>query len=261
MSLRSVIKRVSMLAFYSPMFVLAEDSAPSAVFGYGTYGGMPYFEEDIKGNLSGGITYEVSKMIAEKMHLKSTFVRIPVNRAENYLFEGKMDLLCLYNPQFFSEPNRFYWSIPFDKHVEFFVIHEGDSLTERSELTDKVVGTQLGYHYNQETEMLFAQKKASRFDRENLDTHYRLLALQRIHALIDVEYSFYYRQQTESNPVKRSDLIDQEYDMHCAISKESMVSPDQVNEAIQVLVKQTDFRALLNRYRLSTNEFAASFTQ
>ena len=89
--------------------------------------------------------------------------------------------------------------------------------------------------------MLFAQKRPAVLMVKTWILTTVCLHLQRIHALIDDEYSFYYRQQTESNPVKRSDLIDQEYDMHCAISKESMVSPDQVNEAIQVLVNRRIF--------------------
>ncbi len=225
-------------------------AAGEIVFGYGTYGGMPYFEENEQGRIHKGITFDFSNKIASKMGRESAFFRVPVNRAEEYLRQGKYDAICLYNPQFFERADQFDWSIPFDQHEEYFIIVEQNSLGSRRELENKLIGTQLGYIYNPLTEALFREGKATRVDKESVDVLYRLLTLNRIDTMIDDENSFFYRKLKYREQIKISQLLDHKYDMHCAISKQSAVSVEKMNGAIQELIQEKAFSEILSNYRL-----------
>lgn len=245
-----LIKFVGSLLVVMPAIAVADKPLKETIaIGYGTYGGAPYFSLDEHGEISGGLTFELGHVIAKQLNAYPHFIETPVNRANSLVKDGAVDLLCLYHPDFVDEPDTMLWSEPFYHHIEYFVVSKPHKLTERTELLGKGVGTHLGYTYHPKTMEMFRSGKITRIEQQDSDKLYKMLALGRIHSLIDSELSYRFQTDTIDGAFEKSALIDREYDLSCALSKSSTLKLAKLNVALQRLKDNKELPEIIEKYR------------
>jgi ABC-type amino acid transport substrate-binding protein len=221
--------------------------------GYGTSGGEPYEILNDRGDLVSGINYDLGEKIAGELGKTPLFYQVPVLRADDMLVSGMVDVLCLYNPLFLASPGEHYWSDSFYKQTEVFIVPDQTQINSRDQLSGLSVGTHLGYNYHPETMKLFSDARVSRVDKEDSETLYKLLSLGRLGALIDTRVAFDYRMKKNTQQsqyrLKKSNLIDGEYDLSCVLSQKSLLPLDSLNLALRKLVDTGEIASVFNRYR------------
>lgn len=221
--------------------------------GYGTSGGEPYDILDDRGNLVAGINYDLGGIIAGELGKKPSYIQVPVLRVDNMLGNGSVEVMCLYNPAFLVSPDNYYWSDPFFKQTEVFIVLEQTQLNSRDQLIGLEIGTHLGYNYHPETMRLFSEERVSRIDKEDSQTLYQMLSLGRLGALIDTRVAFNYQmkknKQQSQYVLKQSSLIDGEYDLSCALSQKSKLPIDTLNHVLRKLIDSGEITSVFNRYQ------------
>lgn len=219
------------------------------LFGYSYHGPPFHIGSDLQ--LKGGILKDVALAIAEAVEASPEFVNVPVKRADDLLTSGKVDLLCLYNPHWLAYPERYVWSTPVADYSEYYIAHRENSFHTYSDLSGKVIGTNLGYNYSPTTMRMFHEGTMQRLEMSEMERMYNLLSKRRIDALIDTDLSFYYLQKQGKidHRLTLSDVADATYGLSCAISHESPIAPVALQESIQHLKNQNVFQRILNTYR------------
>ncbi|WP_027706931.1 hypothetical protein [Zooshikella ganghwensis] len=107
----------------------------------------------------------------------------------------------------------------------------------------------LGYHYSQLLTKLFKEGIASRVNKLKTTNLYKLLQMQRVYAIVDNEYSFYYRTQTgDAKGLKLSSLVDKEYSLLCALSKHNISLTNLLLEATHAMIEDGAFVGLTHKY-------------
>lgn len=216
--------------------------------GYVLHG--PPFHIAEKGKLIGGIVYDVSMSIAKKAGLIAMLTELPTKRTDEMLIKGSIQMLCFHNPKWSYTPEKLIWGPEILKRKEFFIIsNQTSDLKSHDELKNKLIGTHLGYHYSQLLTKLFKEGIASRVNKLKTTSLYKLLQMQRVYAIVDNEYSFYYRTQTgDAKGLKLSSLVDKEYSLHCALSKHNISLTNLLLEATHAMIEDGAFVGLTHKY-------------
>ncbi|MBU2710934.1 substrate-binding periplasmic protein [Zooshikella harenae] len=210
----------------------------------------PPFHIEEKGKLIGGVVYDISKSIAKKAGLVPAFSELPTKRTDEMLVKGRIQMLCFHNPKWSYHPDKLLWGPEVIKRKEFFIISNNTSdLKSYDDLKNMLIGTHLGYHYSQLLTKLFDAGIASRVNKQKTSSLYKLLKMQRVHTIIDNEYSFYYQVQAgNAKGLKLSSLIDKEYSLHCVFSKNNITLTNLLLKATQIMIEDGSFIRLLKKY-------------
>jgi polar amino acid transport system substrate-binding protein len=194
-------------------------------------------------------TYSVSsfqtslgKALADQMGRPVQFVGLPRKRLISGLEAGEGDILCGYLPAWIS--GQFDWSRPFIPVSD--LVLASDRVPEPrdiGELKGKRIGTVLGFRYPELEQQLGRDFKRDDGPSNDVSLH-KLLAgrydyLATTRSLVDAYAS---RGQLPRNS---HILVVKEFQTMCAISRHGNVTPDELNAAIDVVVKSGTLSKLL----------------
>ncbi|MGI0115784.1 substrate-binding periplasmic protein [Zooshikella sp. RANM57] len=212
--------------------------------------GLPFDEE--KGDkLIGGLIYDIASLIVSTAKLEPVFHSLPVNRIEDFLASGHIQMLCLYNPNWLTFPEHFTWGPALLRQREFFIIRQQDEdITHYEQLKSFNIGSHLGYIYSDTLMSLFDDGKATRISRRSTAELYKLIQLKRVNVIIDNDYSFFYlKRQGKANGLQLASLIDNIYPLHCALSQKKPKLNKELLSAINIIANQNDVTKVLTHYK------------
>ncbi|MGI0119927.1 substrate-binding periplasmic protein [Zooshikella sp. RANM57] len=200
--------------------------------------------------LIGGIVFEVGTAIAHEAGYIAVFHAIPTNRAEEWLAENKIHMLCLYNRHWLKKPERFIWGPDLTHYQEYFILNKDTpDIKSYEQLQGMTVAARLGYTYSPQLEALFTKEYSVRLNRQDTDSLYRLLTLKRVDTLIDNTWSYYYRQK--NNPdftLRLSSLRDAHYPLTCLCAEQSPEISKTLVQSMNNLLNQGKIQQLMVKY-------------
>lgn len=244
-------KSVCHLIFILSLAPLAGLSEPLRV-GYGRYNAEPY--TIMKGNqIEGGIIVDVMEAVADQLEDATlSYLNIPRKRQALSLALGDIHLIPIGNPKWENDPELYDWSIMLFQTRDVFVV-SGESKFEIDKLEDlfgKRLGTILGYRYP-ELELMFENRTIFRENTKNLNSSFKMLQSNRVHAIINTDILVKY--QLRSNPVTKNLVIANKTlkpdNIKMKISKRSPYTVEQLNAAIIQLKRDGVINRILSKYR------------
>ncbi|MBU2711466.1 substrate-binding periplasmic protein [Zooshikella harenae] len=217
--------------------------------GYTSHG-LP-FDEEKDEKLIGGLIFDIASLIVSTAKLEPVFHSLPVNRVEEFLVSGYIQMLCLYNPSWLISPDHFTWGPPLLRQREFFIIRQQDeNITHYEQLKGFNIGSHLGYIYSDTLMSLFDDGEATRISRLSTLELYKLIKLNRVNVIIDNDYSFFYlKSQGKANGLQLTSLIDNIYPLHCALSKIKPTLNKKLLSAMNIIANQNDVAKVLIHYK------------
>lgn len=192
--------------------------------------------------LVGGIVKELGDLVAKELGRRPRYLSLPSKRAPQGLREGLGDLICYSRPQWIGAD--LHWTPMFIPNAEVIAAHgKAPPLRRLEDLAGQRVGTVLGYHYGTtETRARFL-----RDDAPDMRANLRKLAAGRMrYALTDL-ISLQAAQRGEAS--LRLALVVERFGAGCALSPRSKLPPQQLDAAVQALLKAGEIDRLLARYR------------
>ncbi|MCG8609955.1 MAG: transporter substrate-binding domain-containing protein, partial [Pseudomonadales bacterium] len=188
-----MVKFVVLLALFSLTSHADEevDGAADSIVKVGYVNcGKPYNQYQ-NGQLSGGLVYEVARKITERANFSPAFLELPPLRVTEFLKRGEVQMVCFYNAKWTPEPEAFLWGPPLATYREFFIVRAGDALNDHAQLRGKTIATHQGYFYSDQLMTFFKSGVARRVEHTDTAHLYQLLALNRVDAIVDNEFSFH----------------------------------------------------------------------
>ncbi|MBU2712472.1 substrate-binding periplasmic protein [Zooshikella harenae] len=200
--------------------------------------------------LVGGIVFDIGTTIAHKAGFIAAFQLLPTKRAEVWLAENKIHMLCLYNRHWLEKPERFIWGPDLTHYQEYFILNkEAPDIKSYEQLQGMTIAARLGYYYSPQLEDLFKKEYSVRLNRQDTDSLYRLLTLKRVDALIDNTWSYYYRQKNNPNfTLRLASLRDANYPVTCLCSEQSSEISKTLVQSMNNLLNQGKIRQLMAKY-------------
>lgn len=194
-----------------------------------------------------GIMPATLKVIAEHLGRKLSPVLAPKNRIDEYMKTRDIDLNCFTNPTWVPDPKDFYWSDPlFSKREVIFGAKPMPKTVQG--LHGKTLGTVLGYKYPK-LDSYFESKKIFREDASDEMANIIKINRKRISYIVVDEMVL--KSEIRKHPrleLKRESLLNQEYPIHCALSKKSTIKLSQLNKVIEHLKSMNSFETIFKKY-------------
>lgn len=190
---------------------------------------------------------ELGQLLAAQMERRLVMRYLPRKRYAGALESGDADLACGMLPAWLQ--GDFDWSTPFIPAVDVVLsaarVPAPKAVTE---LKNKPIGTILGYSYPEVEQALGTG--FIRNDTFSVDSQLRMLAVGRFDYLITGLAAYAERKKSGSLPIAvNPPLTIAEYNTQCAVSRHGHVSVQQINEAVETLLKGSALPKLLARNR------------
>ena len=227
------------------LLAIAPASAAELVVLVDTSTEMPLADID-GGRLRGGIHHDLAQALARKLNRQLVAQVLPRKRIAMALDSGQGDLLCLYLPQWL--PGPYQWTQPFFPQTELLVSAlNAPAPQELSDLRDRPIGTVLGYSYP-ELEVALGMH-FRRADVSSNAINLRKLAAGRIAHVATIKSFYDYRlRQGDKLPV-HPPLQIRHYLTRCALSPNSSVKLEEVDNAITELINEGAIGRILSNYQ------------
>jgi len=229
----------------SALMATASASAAELVVLVDTSTEMPL--ADIDGaRLRGGIHFDLAQALARKLNRQLVTLVLPRKRISMALESGQGDLLCLYLPQWL--PGPYHWTQPFFPQTELLVSALNAPLPQDlSDLKDRPIGTVLGYSYP-ELEVALGMH-FRRADVTSNAINLRKLAAGRIAHVATIKTFYDYRLRQGEKLHVHPPLQIRQYLTRCALSPNSSVKLEEVDNAISELVSEGTVGKILSSYQ------------
>jgi ABC-type amino acid transport substrate-binding protein len=230
---------------FAALLATASASAAELVVLVDTSTEMPL--ADIDGaRLRGGIHFDLAKALARKLNRDLVTQVLPRKRIAMALDSGQGDLLCLYLPQWL--PGHYQWTQPFFPQTELLVSAlNAPAPQDLLDLADRPIGTVLGYSYP-ELEVALGMH-FRRADVRSNAINLRKLAAGRIAHVATIKIFYDYRLRQGDKLSVHPPLAIRQYLTRCALSHNSSVTLEEVNNAIAELVNEGAIARILSNYQ------------
>jgi ABC-type amino acid transport substrate-binding protein len=197
------------------------------------------FEE---GQLVGGLVKDLGDLLARQLGRQPRYLTLPSKRAPLGLRNGDADLICYSRPEWIGAD--LHWTPMFIPNAEVIAGAAGAPPLRRIEqLEGQTIGTVLGYQYGQ-TEL---QGRFRRDDAPDMAANLRKLAAGRMPYALSDEISLLWAKR--QHPALHQALLVYRFAAGCALSPRARLSPQQLDAAVQALVKSGAIERLLAGYR------------
>ncbi len=195
--------------------------------------------------LTTGFHKDLGDALAAKLGREASFLLLPRKRIAMALESGQADLICLYLPPWL--PGQFQWSRGFFPVAEVLVsdttVPQPHSLQD---VAGQPVATVLGYYYPE-----FDKTLGSRFIRDDGHSssgNLRKMAAGRLHHAITQQNTLDYYLKVGEKISVYPPLVVKKYKSQCAVSAKGHVSVDEVNKAIDQLIKDGSVSKIISNY-------------
>ncbi|MES2152395.1 MAG: ABC transporter substrate-binding protein [Pseudomonadota bacterium] len=194
-----------------------------------------------------GMHRDIGLALAQAMGRTPRFMALPRKRIVKALEEGRADVLCSYMPEWLE--GAFGWSQPFIPVIEVLVTdRRGARPHAIGELAGQTIGTVLGYRHPELEEAL--GKGFIREDGPTSEANLRKLAAGRIRHAVAGKSFLDYRLKLGDPPLSiYPPLVVKSYAAQCAVSAKGRVALDDVNKAIDQILRNGSMGSIVSRYQ------------
>lgn len=201
----------------------------------------------------GGIIKDIGDNIGHFLKRPASYLKLPVSRIEPYLKSGKVDADCVTSPIWKETPKDLLWSPVLFQGSDRFLVKNDTQITIQkfSDLKGKQIGIYNGYVYHPEIMKMIKNKSVTTVKIKDLKKGIELLQLDRIDTLIDFDTLIEYEllAQNLQNKFSLAEKHADDFNLFCAYSKESNVSPAEFNDAVAYLISTGKIKEILSAYR------------
>lgn len=204
-------------------------------------------EQKAGGAAGGRFQSALGKALAERMGRTVRYLDLPRKRFSDALESGEGDVLCGYQPEWM--PGAFDWSRPFIPVVEVLVTAARvPAPAALGDLKGKRIGTVLGFVYPELDKAL--GKDFVRDDAPSTNSSLRKLMAGRFDYMVTTMpmINSHIKDGEASVPL-HPPLVIKEFQTQCAVSRRGNVKVEELNKAIDGLLKSGDFAKLQQQYR------------
>ncbi|WP_373990941.1 substrate-binding periplasmic protein [Duganella sp. BuS-21] len=198
------------------------------------------------GRLAEGIHKDLGAALAARLGREADFLLLPRKRIAMALEAGQADVLCLYLPPWL--PGNFQWTRGFFPVSE--VVVTDTSVAQPHHLRDlngKPVATVLGYYYP-ELEKAMGDGFV-RDDGHSSSGNLRKMAAGRLHHAITQQSTLDYYLKVGEKLSLYPPLVVKHYQAQCAVSPQGRVNVNEVNKAIEQIVKDGSVSKIISNYQ------------
>lgn len=198
------------------------------------------------GNLSAGIIKDIGDAIGKRMGRRPRYLIVPSKRVISVLESGEADGICYVRPEWIGAD--YHWTVGFIPNAEVVIARiDAKVLHDIKDLEGKPLGTILGYHYPEITEVLSTH--ILRDDAQNTEQNFRkFLAGRTQYAVID-KATLEHKLKLDKSIQLRVDLELPTYKAGCAFSNKSRIPFQQIDDAVNSLIKDGSIDHILAQYR------------
>ncbi len=184
----------------------------------------------------------LGKVIGEHLHRPVRFLDLPRNRMVAALENGDGDILCGYLPQWLAGDVD--WSVGFIPVVELVAstLRVAAPAT-LADLKGKRIGTVLGFKYPELEAAL--GKDFVRDDALSEESSLRKILAGRFDYIATTKAVIDWHLLHDDLPVRLNTIVVHEFSTKCAVSRHGRVTLDEVNKAIEGVVKSGELARLL----------------
>ena len=195
--------------------------------------------------LTGGILKQLGDAIAIELHRKALYVVLPRKRLVMELEKGMVDGVCYYRPEWLEA--KLNWSPPLIPNEILLVGREGLPAPKKLEdIKGKTIGMVLGYKY---PELDVINGNYRRDDAITMTGNIKKLGLGRDDYAVVDRLSLDYSRKSEPGLRKISILPITKISASCGFSSVSKIPFNDIDDAIQKIIKQGTVRSILAGYR------------
>jgi ABC-type amino acid transport substrate-binding protein len=198
------------------------------------------------GRLAEGIHKDLGVALAARLGREADFLLLPRKRIAMALEAGQADVLCLYLPPWL--PGNFQWTRGFFPVSE--VVVTDTSVAQPHNLRDlngKPVATVLGYYYPELEKAMGTG--FIRDDGHSSSGNLRKMAAGRLHHAITQQSTLDYYLKVGEKLSLYPPLVVKHYKAQCAVSPQGSVNVNEVNKAIEQIVKDGSVSKIISNYQ------------
>ncbi len=198
------------------------------------------------GQLADGMHRDLGQALAGKLGREASFLLLPRKRIAMALESGQADVICLYLPTWL--PGRLHWSQGFFPVSEVVVTDTSVSQPHKlADLKGQPIATVLGYYYPELDKAL--AEDFVRDDGHSSSGNLRKMAAGRLHHAITQKNTLDYYIKVGEKLSLHPPLVVKNYKSQCAVSPKGQVSISQVNQAIELMVKDGSVSKIISNYQ------------
>jgi ABC-type amino acid transport substrate-binding protein len=198
------------------------------------------------GAISGGIVKDVGDALAQRLGRRAVYLNADTPDVTPALSSGRADGMCYVTP--FWIDGDYHWSQPLLPDAEMIAARsDAPHLRSLKDLKDKPVGAVVDYRYPRVHQVL--GDRFNRVDAANMDKNIEQMVAGKVPYTIISEATLAYQRRIHPDLKVRADLVFSSYKAQCAFSKKSALPFDDVNKALDALIKDGSIDQILARYR------------
>ena len=213
----------------------------------------PYVEIN-KRKLTGGILKEFVDLVSKRSGVKVEYVLISKRNQEALMIEGKVDAVCLLNPNDVQNSQKFIWSKPLYTEEDVLIVRRDDA--QKLNSLQSLYGHKLGTIENHSYPTLqpyFKNESIQRIENKKLVNNINQLRFGVIDAVVDTKLSVGYcisKKNVEEQLIVSNANIDSQ-ELHCMLRKDKQTTLVKFDAALSELKEKGSFDKILKRYRAS----------
>lgn len=196
--------------------------------------------------LTEGFHKDIGDALAARLGREARFLLLPRKRIAMALESGQADLICLYLPPWLPGASR--WSRGFFPVAEVLVtdttVPQPRSLRD---VAGQPIATVLGYYYPEFDHAL--GKQFIRDDGHSSSANLRKLAAGRLHHAITQQNTLNYYLKVGEKLSVYPPLVVKKYKSQCAVSPKGQVGVEDVNKAIDAMVRDGSVSKIISNYQ------------
>lgn len=147
---------VKTLVLITSLFLTINVSAKEIHFAYGDYNTAPYIISNNKGEVTGGILFDIAKFTSSQLNMAFRMVNTPRTRVIDMLEKGHIDIYCNFKKEWSHHQENFDWFSDISEDQNQIYTHVSNKTADIRELNDinTPIGTISGFVYLPEIEAL-----------------------------------------------------------------------------------------------------------
>jgi polar amino acid transport system substrate-binding protein len=213
----------------------------------------PYVLID-KRKLTGGVLKELMDALSKQSGLSMEYVLTAKRNQGKALQEGKIDGICLVNPEDKVSSEKYLWTVPLYTEEDVLIVRrdKANDLKSLESLFGYKVGA-IEAHHHPKLDPYFKNNSIERIDNKKLSNNINQLRFGVIDAVVDTKLSVGHcmkKKNIDDKFVISNKVIDQQ-DLHCMFRKDMNIPIEKINTALQTLKEKGVIDKIISKYRAS----------
>jgi len=208
----------------------------------------PYAIFARNGTLVSGLAKDLIDQIGASLHRPVDYLNLPRGRVTDWMLQGQADIGCFLNPSWVNVQGLAWTPAIFETRQLIIRRREDNKFSSVLDLRKKRIGTTRGFVYP-ELQNVFSSGLATRDDASSLESNIQRLKHGRVDAVMTVDLSYGYLQQTQPDDALAADpLWAEPSPVDCALNPQSSESVRQIQKAVEALIRSGQVEAMLTKW-------------